>query len=241
MIEKFDPQETYVVLDLDRTLIDTELINKTYEKIVAESSNDLSEAMNLAKQADEAAGRSFDPHLFVREALLDSVAIMNDFEVELTNRLNGRDDVLNPGALELIDQLKTWGVAHGILTYGHSEWQRIKLQVSGLDRKLPSKITADKHKGAEIGSWQSDTGEFHVPVELTSHEIGAAAVYQTVVLVDDKAVSFEDLPDGVKGIWYRPSEHLLLSQQGDVPATVTVVDHLDLVKDNLRSEFNLAA
>lgn len=90
---------------------------------------------------------------------------------------------LLPGAKELLRFLDDFLIAHGILTYGDSVWQELKLRAARLDQ-VPYLITDDKAKGRLISSWNQE-GVYRLPAELGAGE------YQHLMLVDDRIHSFE--------------------------------------------------
>lgn len=76
-------------------------------------------------------------------------------------------------------------------------------------------IVGNKYKAHFIGDWWDDTtGMYSVAIE------DKKVTAKSVVLVDDKARAFDDLPElSARGYWLK-AEHLLASQQGNVPANV---------------------
>lgn len=217
---------TYIILDLDRTLLNTEMIGLMYEAIIRQKDARLADDLLLAKKEVESRGISFDLHDFVKKSVSHDTQV--DFDKHLIEQCS-QQSVLNDGATQLLGSLKQRDVAHGILTFGNPGWQKLKLEASGLDY-LPALISGERHKSHLIRSWQTVNGDFVLPDELAGHEMGTSQLVSSIVLIDDKAVSFQDLPMNVTGIWYKPSDELMLSQQGEVPGSVQTVRHFDQLR-----------
>ena len=76
-----------------------------------------------------------------------------------------------------------------------------------------------------IAAWQQD-GHFLIPIELASSQIMA----KTIILIDDKALSFKDTPKGVSGFHVLRSDRAVMpSQKGNLPENVTRVNGLQEV------------
>lgn len=225
MNESRSLDQLYVILDLDRTLLDTEALNDGYQSVVRQLDSSLADALMHEKRETEDSGGTFDFHQFLHKQLSDEQ--VERFDEHVIEQLQSRS-ITNDGALELLQHLAERQIAHGILTYGSNSWQLLKLRACGLDR-LPYSITSDSKKSRVIRSWQGSGGVFHLPHELVAQEMGAHDTFDALMLVDDKAVSFDDLPMNVTGVWYKPSENLLKSQQGAVPKDVITVRHLSEV------------
>lgn len=130
-----------------------------------------------------------------------------------------RQDLLLSGASELLDSLKSCGIAYGILTYGELSWQQLKLRATRLDLE-PHLIVNNKLKGKIIAGWRSG-GEYCLPREL------GGGRYQKLVLVDDRLYSFAEAPADL--IKFYCGE---LSQD-ELPAGITKINNLTSIKNYL--------
>lgn len=214
--------ETLFVLDLDRCLITEtvyDLFNITITKHIKSIDID---SQNEARARVEATGGSFDlsSWLLKQEGFgeADYRHLLDDFIAQAHDL--GQDYFLAPGAKELLVALKQNTVPHLIMTYGGQHHQLAKLRATQLDDILHM-IVNNKHKAHFIRDWWDDTtGVYSVAIK---DEIVTA---RTVVLVDDKASAFDDLPgSSARGYWLK-AEHLLASQQGSIPANVRPISSL---------------
>lgn len=104
---------------------------------------------------------------------------------------------LLPGAAELLrflqQQAREQAIGYGILTYGQIDWQRAKLAAAGL-LTVPTMITDRTDKGALIAAWCQGKG-YQMPAEL------GGQMAKQIILVDDKAYSFDGLPSEALGLY----------------------------------------
>lgn len=214
-------ENKFYVLDFDRTLADTDKLLEVFmqvaDKYVAISREQIEEA-----DADiKARGDSFDTAGYVRDYLIEQDRL-GDWDQLVKQYIHESHalDMLLPGALELIEYLEKAGARYGILTYGNPLWQRLKLSAAGFNH-VPHIVTTTKEKGLLIRSWQDDEGVFHLP-----HELGGG-IADAVVLIDDKAVSFDGFPDEPSRGYhvFDPADYLP-AQVGSVPKNVESVTSL---------------
>lgn len=131
---------------------------------------------------------------------------------------------LLPGALNLLRFLQQNQVRHGILTYGQSDWQQTKLAVAGL-AAVPTLITDRTDKGALIASWHQ-VSSYQLPVELGGGQV------ERVVLIDDKAYSFEGLSADALGFYCGQDD------QAELPVNVQAVSSLSEVQRAIANNNN---
>ena len=91
---------------------------------------------------------------------------------------------------------------------------------------MPHLVTRIKEKGHLLAGWKQEDGTFIIPPAMT-RLFEPMRVYK-IVFIDDKAVSFKDLPSGVQGVYVRsPDGKVLPSQMGELPSGVATVIGLD--------------
>lgn len=215
--------ETFVILDFDRTLGDTEQLFAAFMAILAEHSELDQPALRRAATESSQRGESFDGAAWVREQLemTGQASVWRALKQAFAVR-TAQTDYLLPGAWELLAYLRDARVGHGILTYGGREWQEMKLAAAGLS-ELPTIITDDTAKGTQLRRWQQSDGTYVLPPEF------GQTIRQQLVLVDDKPLSFADAPES--GI-----VKLCVGRAGDavLPAGVEPVADLIAVLHRIR-------
>lgn len=218
-------ESPFYIVDFDRTLVDTDKLNEIFRE-VAEQYGAISQEQILKADADvKRTGDSFDTAGYVRDRLAaegrgeEWEALEKQF-IHESRSLN----YLLPGAAELLEWLAANGRRYGILTYGNPLWQRIKLTAAGFNHTRHI-IMEQKEKGRFISTWSRADGTYRIPEAL------GGGTYEHLVLIDDKAVSFNEFPQiSATGYWVCDPTHELLVQKGNVPANVIRYSNLfDLV------------
>jgi len=216
-----DIVDTFYVLDLDRCLLDTDKLHAILEQVIAR--RDPTDGLQLAqaKRDAEAGGRTFDTYKYVHALVADRPAHEGWLAIERQFLKEAKkQNVLMDHARELLDILESKHTRYGILTYGIEAWQLVKLEASGL-MAIPHEITHIKEKGMVMRGWVRPDGTFAIPPGM------GGLVAQSITFLDDKAVSFTNLPRGIKGIRIQPVDQPLLpAQVGALPASVTEVKGL---------------
>lgn len=219
-----DYTDVFFVLDFDRCLGRTEKLQALLEEAITnEGIVDLG-MIQYAHREVKKTGGSFDTAAYVRQVLkdrqLDVNRIWGKIEADFIASAQ-HEDVLEPHAKELLDILYERQLPFGIVTFGGYDWQTAKLRASGLI-DLSYIITSYKEKGRMIASWQQQDRSFLIPEELSGE--GGLTV-RRVVLIDDKPVSFDDIPGEVIGVCVSPTatgDRLAL-----LPANVTVAEGIE--------------
>ncbi len=212
---------TFYVLDFDRCLGRTERLQELLENAVETEDFVSLDMIQYAHTQVKKTGGSFDTAAYVRQVLkdrqLDVNRIWGKIETSFLTLASG-EDLLELYARELLDELTNRQLPFGILTYGGYEWQTAKLKAAGL-YTIPHIITSYKEKGKTIAGWQRQDGWFLIPREFLND-----TVTRTVVLIDDKPVSFQSLPPSTKGICVAPQAPA--QEIAALPSSVTVVPDL---------------
>lgn len=221
-----DHLDTFYILDFDRTLADSDKLLEVFIA-VANQYTDISYEQIKKIDADiKAKGDSFDTAKYVRDRLMntDSLAQWHQLEKQFIHESRSLNMML-PGAIELLKFFDKRGEQYGILTYGNPLWQHLKLSACGFNH-IRRIVTTNKRKGALISSWQQSDGTFALPSEYGNW------FAERIVLVDDKAVSFEEFP-GKPSSGYQVLDYAsaLPAQLGKVPGNVRHVTTLqEIVK-----------
>ncbi len=199
--------ETFVVLDLDRTLLDTDnLIGLLYDQLRTKGL-DSSQLLQDQEFIHDQTGKSFSllEHLTYRygqqlidEAMLEVLQLAERGEIP-------KEILFCPGAEELLNYLDDNAIPHAVLTYGEQTFQRFKMSVvrsvlGKTENSLPATITSESKKAEWIShTWEGDgTGErFHVPTSISG---GEQIQTSNVVIIDDKLGNITSENEHVNGI-----------------------------------------
>ncbi len=221
MIMLMEKKADFYIVDFDRTLADSDKLTEVFVE-VCEEYNAISREQILKADTDmKRLGDSFDTAGYVRDHLNDSGRgdEWDSLEKKYIHESKSLNMLLS-GAAELLHWLDTQKKQYGILTYGNPLWQRMKLSATGFNH-VPHIILERKDKGSLISGWQQKDGSFELP-----HELGGSVV-DRIIMLDDKAVSFENFPHSPsKGYWVLNPERELPSQQGSVPENVERCNNL---------------
>jgi len=205
---------TFYLLDLDRTLLDTEKAAELLRTVVARYSPKL--AVELARNVEDYSllGESFS----MRDFIVEKVGEAEATEIEARFIAAASDqDLLNIGAHALMAYIRTLpDAAFGILTYGSLGGQTMKIRAAGM-ADVPSLVTGETFKGEQISSWRGEDGLYHLPEELGG---GTAA---TIAFVDDKPFSFKGLTADCRGYWVKS---LYDAGKEKLPSYITPVETL---------------
>lgn len=183
--------EEFVVLDLDRTLLDSTEV--AWFVLAGLASHGFSE--KRIKQAigyiETQSGKSF--YLFdyisqefpeVKPGKLAAELLLDE---RLLNKVRSR--LLCAGADELIEELNLHTVPHMILTYGEQDYQQFKISllrklVDKSTERLPALITQSENKSDWIvEAWFEPSREYaKIPDNVAGEDIQA----RHVIIIDDK-------------------------------------------------------
>jgi hypothetical protein len=216
--------KVFYVLDFDRTLVNTDKLYDILKDVLEKETNsDVSRLLDVARIESEEAGGSFETIDYLRRLLAEGYH--EDAWPRVQRAFNAQaqhEDALEPGAKELLGLLADKSLLHGIITFGNEAWQLAKLEATGL-LAMPYLVTSIKEKGLLLSGWKHHSdSSFIIPPAMTRDF--TPVVVESIVFLDDKAVSFQDLPTGVQGVFVRsPSGELLPSQEGALPEGVTSV------------------
>jgi phosphoglycolate phosphatase-like HAD superfamily hydrolase len=214
----------FYIVDFDRTLVDSDKLLEVFIEVTQEFMDMPKEQIEAAHEDVKMRGDSFDTAGYVRDHLF-AEGNGEDWD-QLEKRFIHESRSLNylmPGAAELLEWLAAHGKHYGILTYGNPLWQRLKLTAAGFNH-AHHMILEHKEKGKLIRTWQNNDGSFRLPDALGRHSASH------IVMIDDKAVSFDQFPGGAsRGYWVLDPTNELPSQQGTVPSNVARHNNLQSV------------
>lgn len=219
--------KTFYVLDFDRCLGNTDAVQALLETVITTELGITTDTFRAARAAMEATGKTFTTIQHVHQLIDESGGrkTWEDIRQQLIT-MASTVDLLMPYARDLLRLLDEKQLPYGIITYGVEEaWQLTKLEIAGL-LDVPHLVTKIETKGELLTGWKQSDGSFIVPPALTKKFDPFVA--DEIVLVDDKARSFWNIPDGVRGVHViARGGNKLPAQQGDIPPHVTDVTGID--------------
>jgi len=226
------PARTLIV-DLDRCLVDSRFLQERLEEAYAEVMGMGAETLRKIGHLVSESGGSFDMVTALSEMVTaeDLTRIRQKF-LELTAF---SDEVYEPGARDFMQYLREEAVPFFIMTYGGDEWQTWKLLAANL-ADVPYIILNSKDKGIYIADHYDPFARQYSFDSIENHD--GEWRTQTVVLIDDKAVSFVGLlSPGSAGYWYWPTGRPLLKSQSigqdDLPSNVTIKHSFDEIRNSI--------
>jgi hypothetical protein len=214
--------DTYFVLDFDRCIGDTDKAHDVLVAVIESETNIKAAEMHKAKVAADARGYTFDTMEHVTKVLLKEKSNKTWQDILRVFVAVGQlENMLESHANELIERLEEQNIPYGILTYGSESWQLAKLEAAGVMRRnIPFEVTQIERKGDVLTGWKQGDG-FVLPLSMRS---GRFITARQLVFLDDKPVSFVDMPEGVRGVCVRSVAYPpRTSQQGELPPGVSDV------------------
>jgi FMN phosphatase YigB (HAD superfamily) len=182
---------TFYILDLDRTLYDTIKATELMKGVIALHDAELANALEQRFEEYTSQGESFS----MRDFIVENVGEEEMQKIEVKYHETAlQQDLLNPGAKELIEYIRAKdGAEMGILTYGSELGQAMKIAAARGLENIPYLITGETFKGALIAGWRQDDDIYHLPQEL------GGFTTKNIIFVDDKPFSFKGLPIDCRG------------------------------------------
>jgi hypothetical protein len=216
----YEYAEVFYVLDFDRTLANTDKFHDILEEVIEQETAISARLLREARIKAESIGESFDTIDYLRRFLEGENGKQSWLDIQRVFVARAqKEDLLEPHALELFRILDDRKIPYGIITFGGEAWQLAKIEAAGL-MDVPHVVTHIKEKGLILTGWKKNGSDtFIIPPGLT--RVFRPLRVTTIVFLDDKAISFADMPDGVRGIYVRSTNRLLISQQGALPPNVT--------------------
>lgn len=201
------------VLDLDRTLVDTDKFVELLSVSLKQQGHDGNSLVDKIEKA-----RISENDINVEKAV-ESLGIgvwesVKKYFLEQSKEKN----FLFEDAEIFLQNLKYQDLPHIILTFGISEaWQQLKLITAGLE-DIPAIVSTSRKKSKTINSWRSEKGIYAPPgfSELSADKI---------ILIDDRPGAFLEITSSsFKG--YLLDRQSNLMSQSDFPAQVSVISSL---------------
>jgi hypothetical protein len=152
--------------------------------------------LQLAYEESATSGKSFSAleHIYSHNPTVDFDAVENEY-IDKARKLT--DHLVEPGAKDFIDFLKSTNRDFCIMSYGEKRWQNLKIMASGFGNNQRL-VVPSSQKSLYISQWaDSNGGPFIIPKEFFSDTKPRMA--REVVLIDDKLAAFDGLPINSRG------------------------------------------
>lgn len=204
------------VLDLDRTLIDTDKIIKMLSMSLDRQGLDGDALIDKIEKA-RLSEKDIDAEKAIR--LLGDKVWENVKEYFLKNAKT--DLLLFYDTQPFLSSLKDAELPHIILTFGVSRaWQHLKLISTGLEH-TPTIVSDSRDKSRTINSWRNNNGVYMPPGFP-----GLSA--NNIILIDDRPGAFVGIQENCRGyLLDRPGK---TSQDIKLPKNVQVIRRLSEIK-----------
>lgn len=187
--------EVFVVLDLDRTLIDSSLLTSYLVEYYVPLDNREEEVAAIARHR----GSSYDALTYLGTKYSLTEPIDAGTLVERHGWKTLADALLLPGAAEIFFALDSRRVPYGIFTKGGKAFQSLKVALLCAmvgETAIPYQVTNTNEKAAYIAKhWWSDArGVFVIPEQLSGTKDFTA---RRVIIVDDKLDNLASTHHGI--------------------------------------------
>lgn len=221
--------DTFAVIDLDRTLLNTDVLAELLYSQLHEYGFTPEQVAVELSFIQQQTGKSFPLFDHISKTH-GSELLENILEKTLLLAEDGdldADTLLCKGAAQLLELLERKDVPHAILTYGNELDQAFKLSLvrkllRKTEQELPAAITDEPRKAAWIAAtWDDiDQGAIAIPGPIAAID-GLRA--HTIIIIDDKLSNLESDSKSVKGILVNNTE----SAPAGHMSTSDLVRHID--------------
>jgi hypothetical protein len=187
---------TFYVVDFDRCLGNIEASFGILKEVAHELSIVDRQVFKTIREKTESTGVTFSALEYIKANYpMVDLDIIEKMYIQRA-RLEP-DSLLETGAKDLIDFFHRTNRNFCIMSFGDNRWQSIKINGSGITG-IPVVIVPKSQKGNYIKKWQDpSSGQFIIPKSCFLDNKSKTA--KEVVLIDDKAIAFKDLPIGARG------------------------------------------
>ena len=184
--------KTFYLIDLDRTLLDTDHASQALIDIVAAEDQAAAERVSSHLQETARFGSQYSLHDSLGTVL--GTEWRDRVEARFMAQREINQSLLLPGARQILAFIESDRSTGGILTFGSLPGQTMKIKAVGLD-DVPYLVTQQPYKGRLIAEWHRSDGGFLLPA------VYGAVLADELILVDDRELSFDGLPEGALGYW----------------------------------------
>ncbi len=203
------PNRVVYILDLDRTLLNTTTVMQVFVAVCDAMGID-SSVIAQAEQESFRHGQSFQALEILKT--IASTELIEKFSQRLFEE-SKKHRLLYEDAASLLAYLtQASHVDVMILTYGHGDWQRMKIQAAGL-LNMHTVVTQEVMKSEILNAW----------VQAGGVSVPDMGTYNTAVFVDDKPISFSHISS-------QYASYLVNRSGGDRGAIHGIPEHVKIIK-----------
>ena len=249
MPERSEQPQSLTLLDLDRTILNTDLYAETLDGFLMENHQELARSISEARKKVEAENNTFDNYDHIVQEIGQADADEIDEEFIAFAKSSGVGETLyNPGFKDLLAWLKWRESAFAIFTSGSVAGQTTKIRSMQLDQ-YPYSITDLKKKGDRLKEWHNnDDGTFRVPLKAFMGDIAVFskviadnhALFTHIQTLDDRYDAYEGAPDADHGvtqyIYRRPGATPSIAQEQGKGSFATEITDPILFADIIRKD-----
>lgn len=217
--------DTFFVVDFDRCIDNVEGSFDILKEVVHDLSIIDRQIFKSMREEIESSGLTFSALEHIKK--YSPSVNLDDIEKLYSERTKLEpDNLLEPGAVDFINFLKSTNCNFCIMSFGDKRWQTIKISNSGIG-KVPLVIVPNSQKSDYIRKWLvPKTNKFKIPKNFfkdnNSKEVSE------VVLIEDKIAAFNNLPLGTRRYYVSGSSSKHIEQLLDkLPISVKKIQHID--------------
>lgn len=220
--------ETFFVLDFDRCLGNVDAGIIMLGEVIDELCEGNSQLLQSARSRVEASGASFSAFEYMKEYHPD--VDLDNIEAAYIKRSQKSPDVfLESGVNEFVEYLRSNNYKFCIMSYGDVRWQNLKIEAAGFG-DIPRIIVPNKQKSLHISQWfDHESGKYIIPSDCFGDNF--SKIVSEVVLVDDKAVAFEDMSLNSRGYLVGKNDNRDVGLSNDLPSSVKRVVRINEIID----------
>lgn len=217
--------DTFFVVDFDRCIGNVVVCYDLLKNLSHELYGIDEQKIQAAYDISLEKGVSFSALNYIKDQ--NSIVDLSQIEKKYLERAAASPNgLLEVGAFDFLNYLQSTDLPFCIMSFGNKRWQMLKINASGIGDK-PVVIVKKSQKSHYINKWLDEkSGYFLVPKECTPDGISIKA--REVVLVDDKATAFRDLPLIARGYLVSGSAYdQTVISANSIPSSVKQVKRVD--------------
>jgi len=222
MIQRIDK---FFVVDFDRCIGNIDASFNILKEVAHELSIVDRQLFVSMRKESESDGKTFSPleHLKKNYSSVD----LDTIEKMYLNQASiQKNSLFEPGANEFLNYLNYSNQNFCIMSFGDKRWQMIKIKGLGIN-DIPLEIVRKANKCNYIQKWFDNKNRFYlIPKKYFLDD--KPRITKEIILIDDKAVAFDELPSNVRGYLVLGSSRDRYNQKiHSLPISVKIVNRIN--------------